>query len=146
MTLHGTVKFSSVHPDPNKSKLVNSHSVKFSNPNRVSFLDTKPVHGHTIQGLPFSNVNTLDNLNSVQGNNDSQEIAMPRFQIQIQKEVNIDQISNMDKITNEDISMGEELQRQIEELTQENEPIDPDNALAGNMARKMPTLDLTDEN
>ena len=52
----------------------------------------------------------------------------------------------MDKITNEDISMGEELQRQIEELTQENEPIDPDNALAGNMARKMPTLDLTDEN
>jgi hypothetical protein len=83
VTFHGTGKFPSVHPDTNKSKNMNSHSVKFSNPNRVSFLETKQVQGQTIQGIPFSNVNTLDNLGSVQGNNDSQEIAMPRFQIQI---------------------------------------------------------------
>jgi hypothetical protein len=91
-------------------------------------------------------VNTLDNLGSVQGNNDSQEIAMPRFQIQIMKEFNIDQFSNMDKITNEDISMGEELQRQIEELKEENEPMDHDYPSQVNMARKLPLLDLTDEN
>jgi hypothetical protein len=52
----------------------------------------------------------------------------------------------MDKITNEDISMGEELQRQIEELKEEDEPIDPDHPLPMNMVRKLPVLDLTDEN
>jgi hypothetical protein len=52
----------------------------------------------------------------------------------------------MDKITNEDISMGEELQRQIEELKEENEPMDPDYPSQVNMARKLPLLDLTDEN
>lgn len=41
VTFHGSGKFPSVHPDNNKSKNVNSHSVKFSNPNRVSFLETK---------------------------------------------------------------------------------------------------------